>query len=101
LKTINGSQATAKHFKAYVLKTNGKPFEEFTALHFIRHLNQDISLLLIHDEEDKDVGIHQAEELIRIYAKATLFRTKGLGHTRILKDDQVCKKCVLFMETSI
>ena len=101
LKTINGSKATAKYFKSYILETNGKPFEEFTALYFIRHLKQHISLLLIHDEGDKDVAIHQAEEVIKIYPKARLVKTKGLGHTRILKDDAVCKKCVSFMKDSV
>ena len=97
LKTINGSPATAKFFKSYILKNNGKPFDEFTGLHFIRHIKQDIDLLLIHDENDQEVAINQALELMKYYPQATLFKTRGLGHTRILRDDGVIKKCVTFM----
>ena len=99
LKAINGSWKTAEFFKSYILDTQGKPFEEFTAEHFIRNLRQPIQLLLVHDEDDKDVGIHQAEALIKLYSKAKLFRTKGLGHTRILKDDNVIDICVTFISS--
>jgi hypothetical protein len=36
-------------------------------------------------------------ELKKRYPKASLHITKGLGHTRILKDDEVISTCVTFM----
>jgi pimeloyl-ACP methyl ester carboxylesterase len=99
LKTINGSPATGNFFKSYILRTHGRPFEEFTSLHFIRNLAQEIDLLLVHDEDDTEVSIHHALELIKYYPQATLFKTRGLGHTRILKDESVIKKCVSFMKS--
>jgi hypothetical protein len=96
LKAINGSPATGVFFKDYMLKTYGKPFDEFTALYFVRHLPRPIDLLLIHDEDDKEVTIKHAEELIKIYPAAKLVRTSTLGHTRILKDDAVIRWCVTF-----
>lgn len=97
LIAINGSQSTAKFFKDYILKTQGKPFDEFTASYFIKHLPNPIDLLLIHDENDKEVKLNQAEHLITLYPRANLIITKGLGHTRILKDDEVIRVCVTFV----
>lgn len=98
LKTINGSSSTAQFFKSYILRNNGKPFDEFTGLHFIRNIKQDIDLLLVHDENDQDVAINHALELMKYYPQAKLFKTRGLGHTRILKDEEVVKRCVKFMK---
>lgn len=98
LTTINGSSTTGLFFKSYVKETTGKPFEEFTALHFIRNIHQDLRLLLIHDENDPEVSINHAIEVTKIYPKADLFRTRGLGHTRILRDDEVIRQCLSFIK---
>ncbi|MEO5600668.1 MAG: alpha/beta hydrolase [Cyclobacteriaceae bacterium] len=99
LKTIHGSPATAVFFKSYILQKYGKPFDQFTGLHFIRNIKQDMALLLVHDENDQEVSIDHAHELIKIYPRAALLKTKGLGHTRILKDEGIIKKCVAFMKS--
>ena len=98
LKTINGSASSGEAFKTYMMKTFNKSFDEFSALHIIKHLRQDVKLLLIHDEDDKEVTIRHPQELIKVYSKAQLFRTSGLGHTRILKDDAVIKKSLDFIQ---
>ena len=98
LTRINGSSATAEFFKAYILETTGKPFEEFTALYFIHNIRQDLALLLVHDEDDEDVQIDHALELISVYPKGVLFRTRGLGHTRILRDEKVINRCISFVK---
>ncbi|HYG03176.1 MAG TPA: alpha/beta fold hydrolase [Chryseosolibacter sp.] len=97
LRAINGSWETGKFFKKYILKSYGKSFEEFTALHFISNLTQQIDILLVHDEDDEEVTLDHAKELIRRYPQAQLFQTKGLGHTRILKDDAVISRVVTFI----
>ena len=97
LKAIRGSWKTGNYFKSFMIKKYGKPFDEFTALHFIKHLPQKIDLLLIHDEDDEEVSIRHSHELIKIYPAAQLYVTKGLGHTRILKDDDVIRQCVTFV----
>ena len=98
LAAINGSSSTATFFKDYVLRTQGKPFEEFTASYFVQHLPRPIELLLIYDTDDKEVRIEHAEHLITLYPAAKLIKTSGLGHTRILKDDQVIRECVTFVK---
>lgn len=73
-------------------------FDEFTSMHFIKHLPQEIELLLVHDEDDRDVILEQALALKKVYPKATLYQTKGLGHTRILKDETVVGNVVTFVK---
>jgi pimeloyl-ACP methyl ester carboxylesterase len=98
LRAINGSWKTGLFFKDYMVKTYGKSFDEFTAMHFVKHLPHTLELLLVHDEDDHEVIIQHPEELIKIFPAAKLIRTKGLGHTRILKDDGVIAACVTFVQ---
>lgn len=96
LNTINGSAKSGAYLKNYIKETMGKDFEEFTGSYVIRHLKQKINLLLIHDVNDKDVDIENAYEILKYYPEARLYKTEGLGHTRILKDEDVAGQCVTF-----
>jgi pimeloyl-ACP methyl ester carboxylesterase len=98
LKAINGSPRTGEFFRSYMLSRFGKSFDEYTSLHFIRHLRQETDMLLVHDENDKEVPLKHALELKKVYPQAKLLITKGLGHTRILKDEAVIGSCVTFIE---
>lgn len=98
LRAINGSASTGAFFKKWIVQKFGKPFDEFTSLYFIQRLKQEIDLLLVHDEDDKEVFLEHALELKKHYPKARLLITKGLGHTRILKDEQVIAHCVTFIQ---
>jgi esterase/lipase len=100
LRTIHGTSKTGEFFKGFMQKEFGKSFDEFTSLHFIKNLKQEISLLLVHDEDDKEVTLKHATEFLKAYPKAELYQTKGLGHTRILKDESVISKCVTFISGS-
>jgi pimeloyl-ACP methyl ester carboxylesterase len=97
LRAINGSAPTGEFFKKYVLKRTGKSFESFTALGFIDQVEPNLDLLLIHDLDDKDVIIEHPRALIKRFPKAQLVETNGLGHTRILKDQQVINYAVTFI----
>lgn len=98
LRTINGSPATGEYFKAYIQRTTGKSFDEFAALYSVRHLSMPVDLLVVHDENDPEVSISHALEITRVYPQATLYRTQGLGHTRILRDDGVIRRCLSFIK---
>lgn len=98
LKAIGGSEKTKVFFKKFIQQKYGKPFDEFTASHIIKEINQPIELLLVHDEDDKEVSLEHPLELIHQYPSARLHKTKGLGHTRILKDNQVIQKIVTFVQ---
>ena len=100
LRALGASWTSMKKFRDYVVKTQGHPFVEFTGLHNIKLLPAPIRLLMIQDEDDKEVPIINAEELLKIYPSATLHRTRGLGHTRVLNDQSIIKECVAFIDSS-
>jgi pimeloyl-ACP methyl ester carboxylesterase len=97
LKAIGGSWKTGENFKKLIQKRHGKSFEEFTALYLIKQVPQDLKLMLVHDEQDKEVDIFHVHELIKIFPSARLLQTRGLGHNRILKDDAVIAECLNFV----
>jgi predicted alpha/beta hydrolase family esterase len=95
LRAVNGSWETGLRFKQLIQKKYNKPFEEFTAIHFIEHIGG-LDLMLVHDLDDKDVPIIQAEKLVEKYP-ARFLKTSGLGHNRILKDEAVIRACIDFI----
>jgi pimeloyl-ACP methyl ester carboxylesterase len=99
LRAINGSAKTGTFFKKWMITRFGKPFDQFTSLYFVKHLKQEIELLLVHDENDKEVFLSHALELKKAYPSTQLLITKGLGHTRILKDETVIRNCVTFIQS--
>lgn len=98
LKAINGSEKTKVFFKNYVLQKTGKPFDAFTASYKIKEVKQPMELLLVHDEDDNEVSMNHPLAIQKVYLKAELLRTTGLGHTRILKDNEVIRQVVTFIE---
>jgi len=54
--------------------------------------------LIIHDDNDKEVPVTDALNNYRYLKNGELFRTKGLGHNRILKDDKVVQKITEFIK---
>lgn len=97
LRTIGGSAKTGQTFKEFILRKYGKPFEEYSALAFIKHVPSDFNLFLIHDEDDREVEIKQPDALINIYPQGKIYKTSGLGHTRILRDNEVIRQAVTFI----
>lgn len=97
LRTIGGSSKTGEAFKKFILRKYGRPFEDFSSLAFIKRVPSDFNILLVHDHEDQEVGIHQPEALVKVFPKAKIYKTTGLGHTRILKDNDVIQEVVTFI----
>lgn len=54
-------------------------------------------LLVVHDEEDKDVAIKSARTYARHWPGCSVFTTAGLGHRTILRDPQVVQHVVSFV----
>ncbi len=54
-------------------------------------------LLVVHDEQDREVPHAEAVETAQAQPGAQLLTTTGLGHRRILKDPQVIREVVRFM----
>ena len=56
-----------------------------------------VPALIVHDHDDREVPFHDAERLAARWPGATLMPTSGLGHRRILKDDEVIGRTVEFV----
>jgi pimeloyl-ACP methyl ester carboxylesterase len=97
LKALGASPGIKDAFYDFILKKYGQPFDHFTALHFVKHLPAPVDLLLVHDDDDKEVGPQHPEALLKVYPGANLIKTSGLGHTRILRDDSVIREVVTFI----
>lgn len=97
LRAVRGSQKTGDAIREYVLQAMNQSFDAFTSSHFMKNFSGPLSLLLVQDEDDGDVIPAHAFVLKEVYPAAELFITKGLGHTRILKDQEVITRCVTFI----
>lgn len=64
---------------------------------FERVAGLQIPALIVHDRGDNEVPFHDAERLVARWPNAMLLATEGLGHRRILKEDEVIRRAVEFV----
>jgi pimeloyl-ACP methyl ester carboxylesterase len=81
-------------FRAYADRL-GLPWERLR----LRTLAADLSgpLLVIHDQEDRDVPLSSGAAVASAWPGAQLSTTQGLGHRRILRDPGVVRQAVDFL----
>jgi pimeloyl-ACP methyl ester carboxylesterase len=60
-------------------------------------LGQTAPLLVIHDQDDRDVPAHHGAAVAASWPGAQLVETTGLGHSRILRDAAVVAQTVSFI----
>lgn len=96
---VNASAAAGQAFRDHLMRTHHITFEEISTLHLIKLIDKPLSLLLIQDENDPEVAPENATELRKIYPSAEVLFTKGLGHTRILRDEAVISRCLDFLKS--
>jgi pimeloyl-ACP methyl ester carboxylesterase len=88
---INASPATGERFLKEVDRRYGIAFEYMSASEIIKRIELK-NLLLVHDENDRDVPIAHSRLMKELYPQAHTIFTEGLGHTRILRNDGVVKQ---------
>lgn len=59
----------------------------------------EVPVLIIHDMDDKDVHIDAAYNIQKHLKKSELLITNGLGHRRILRDNDVINKIIKYLES--
>jgi pimeloyl-ACP methyl ester carboxylesterase len=57
-------------------------------------------LLILHDTGDREVAFEEGVELASKWPGATLQRTEGLGHMRILRDPGTVAAAVAFLQAA-
>ncbi len=97
-KKIGASKKCEPYFHEYILKKYGKSFEEYSASFIISQVTG-VDLMLIYDENDKEVSMKNPMALKEKYPAAKLIITQGLGHTRILKDSEVIQNTLDFLQS--
>lgn len=62
--------------------------------------DMDVPALIVHDRDDAQVALDDAEALAAAWPGARLVTTEGLGHGRILRDPKVIDEAVSFLRTA-
>lgn len=57
--------------------------------------------LIIHDVQDPDVPYSHGEEIARAWPGAELFTTTGLGHRAILRNPEVIRRTIAFLQAGV
>jgi pimeloyl-ACP methyl ester carboxylesterase len=94
---LNGSGKSIAPLRAYIQKTLDRPFDQFMSTHFIPEIRHSFDWLIIHDNHDREASPENARRLNDAHPTARLWRTDGLGHVRILKDEKVIEGCLAFI----
>lgn len=56
--------------------------------------------LIIHDENDAEISWHSSEKIAHAWPDAKFIKTQGLGHRRIVRDQQVIQHIIDFMDNT-
>ena len=95
LGRLNATQKSFDDIRNHVFRRTGRNFEEFMVSHLLTQV-EDLNLMLIHDEDDKDVPLIHSEKVKEMLPSAKLIVTSGLGHHRILRDKKVVDIAIEF-----
>lgn len=95
-KKINASPKTSTAMRKMVQTNFHLDFEDITACELIKKIDLK-KHLIIHDKDDMEVPYQNAEALKEASENAKLLLTKGLGHTRILRDQTVLDTVINFI----
>lgn len=92
---LNASPRTVAGVKRAIERLANRDVDTFSLSHTLA--NSPVSGLIVHDEEDKEVGCDQAQLLHQVWPQSSLYITKGLGHRRILRDKATIARIVDFI----
>jgi pimeloyl-ACP methyl ester carboxylesterase len=92
------TEAATAELEARVGRRFGVPLTEVQAVLVARQMTT--PLLVVHDENDREVPLSSGELVAGAWPGAVLERTRGLGHRRILRDSTVIETVIAFATTS-
>ena len=92
---IGLSAAAADAFRTEIQRRTRVKLADVEIFERVAELN--VPALIVHDRGDGEVPFDDAERLAGRWPGATLVATDGLGHRRILKDDDVIRRAVAFV----
>ena len=84
----------------YTWEQNEVQFSKYgTNWHDIVISDFHVPTLLIHDTDDREIGIEHSKQICEMWSWAKLVTTNGLGHRKILNNDGVAKEMLHFIQT--
>ena len=92
---IGLNEKARNYFIEYCASSVGVPPKELDSSLLIS--SNDTPTLLIHDENDIEVPIRESLILNRIFTNSMLFKTKNMGHRKILKSPEVIEQIKNFV----
>ena len=96
-RRVKASPKSVAYLNQWIATNLGQPFSLFSALHTGQYLPKPTKVLLMHDEQDREVAIRHAEAFRQAYPSVRYRQTTGLGHNRILRDKDVVGQVVAFI----
>jgi pimeloyl-ACP methyl ester carboxylesterase len=81
--------------RARLERRGGAAAEELDVARLARSMR--VPALIVHDPDDAEVPFSEAEAIVRAWPGATLHRTSGLGHRRLLRDPATVDAAVAFV----
>ncbi len=97
LKRLNGTSKTGDRFKEWAIRERGKSFDEVSGVYLVSKLPAGFSLMVVHDENDRELSLKHPHAIAKAFPSAHLMITRGLGHNRIMKDERVIKASLDFV----
>lgn len=92
---LGPGEALAQRMQQRIEGREGVPLAQFEPAWLGQHLQQ--PTLLVHDRDDRTAPLPVAERLAAALPQAELALTQGLGHRRILADEQVLQRLLHFL----
>jgi pimeloyl-ACP methyl ester carboxylesterase len=83
------------HLRMHFEKKFGESMDDYDAYRSAKEVL--IPVLVIHDEDDDDVPVKAGKHIHEHLKNGELLLTKGLGHRKILGDNQVIQKVIHFI----
>jgi pimeloyl-ACP methyl ester carboxylesterase len=89
------SERTQLALTALVERRIGQSLDDLGALKLATSMRE--PLLVVHDEQDRAVPLRCGQSLADAWPRASLRITRGLGHSRILRDESVIAAAARFL----
>jgi pimeloyl-ACP methyl ester carboxylesterase len=90
------SEEVREHMKERVERRLGITMQSMRATTIAPSMS--IPLLVVHDQDDREVPVDSGQAIARTWPNAELILTEGLGHQRILLSEHVTNVAVSFID---
>ena len=94
-QTLKLPPSVTRELRRIMEKIGGRPLDELDAVKGDAHRRIG-AILLVHDQEDAAVPVSSSYEMLQSWNNARMLRTKGLGHSRLMKDPGVVERVGAF-----